>query len=165
MLKLHGSVDWKRTSVGYVQTTEPRFALQCDDEEIGIASPGSNKLHESNDGLKPLWTLATEALRQADGVMLLGYRFPPSDAHARRTIVNAIATHSDPNRHLNAHVVLKNNSTDASRTASILEYAMRRSGRERKSPPYANGYRVTMQPMSVEDLLTVVKRDQLFARD
>ena len=163
MLKLHGSVDWKRTSVGYVQTENGRFALTCADEEIGIASPGSNKLLESNDGLKPLWTLADAALRQCDAIVLLGYRFPPSDAHARRTIVSALAAHSDKKHHRNAHVVLMNNSPEAGRTAGILEYAMKRSGRGERSSGYAHGYQIFKQPLSVEDFLTVVERGQLFA--
>ena len=162
VLKLHGSVDWKRTAESYSLTNDRHFALTCDDQEIGIASPGSNKLRESKGGLANLWKHASKALQNSDAIVFLGYRFPPTDAHARRTFVNALAKGAESKRHVSAHVVLKENSLDVGRTSQILHYAFKRGGRQNLPPPRGIGYQVIAQPLSVEDFLTVMSREQLF---
>ena len=80
VLKLHGSVDWKREGPRKfsVQVGKPSFVVGAEDHELAIATPGPGKLSLSNE-LDDLWKLAEKALSEAERVVLLGYRFPETD--------------------------------------------------------------------------------------
>jgi hypothetical protein len=165
VLKLHGSVNWRRAPSGYEVTRDPHFAINCADKELAILSPGSVKLRESKGGLKKLWDRAVEGLKQADAIVLLGYRFPPSDAYARRTLLSAIAdTKNETAPVLVTRIVLGPNSEHADRTAQMVRYAYERTGRTPADtfPTGKDKFNVRVQHMYTQDFLSVVKRDQLF---
>jgi hypothetical protein len=163
VLKLHGSVDWRRTESGYDVTQDHLFAIKCSDKELAILSPGSVKLRESQDGLKRLWNRAISAVKAADSIVFLGYRFPESDAYSRRTFVRAIADTSNTADRVAAWIALGPNSKNAPRTAEILRYAYQRTGRtEAPSNKTSQTFRVGVLPFYVQDLMSVVNRDQLF---
>lgn len=88
VLKLHGSVDWKRLAGGY-QFDDPDFALMARGDQLAIGTPGPSKLSRSRE-LGPLWQLATDAIAVATEICFIGYRFPDTDAHARRELLGAM---------------------------------------------------------------------------
>ena len=90
LLKLHGSVDWKLVGgdKGHVEVMdkEPLFALDCPAAEIAIATPGPSKkrLTKHGSAFWDLWAEAKRAIGEASAVVFLGFRFPETDAAARR---------------------------------------------------------------------------------
>jgi hypothetical protein len=91
LYKLHGSIDWKRTEDGhYARHKDPDFSVTTrKPNERGVATPGPSKLSHSTE-LKELWDMAMTAVRQAECVFFVGYRFPPTDVHARNELLKAI---------------------------------------------------------------------------
>jgi hypothetical protein len=61
------------------------FALTCPAERMVIASPRPTKLATA-ERLSELWKHAEDAIRDADAVVFIGYRFPPSDASSRQRL-------------------------------------------------------------------------------
>src|ERR1019366_4586399 len=131
LLKLHGSVDWckhygRKGGDMDIVRTEPFFALDGPPEDIAIATPGPTKRQEA-DGFKGLWDLAFDALKRADVIVFLGYRFPETDAYARATLLRAIGENgakgnSETSKQLSLHVFLGNGDTstpDAARLESL----------------------------------------------
>jgi hypothetical protein len=119
VLKLHGSVDWKRAAGQYaqVQTRPAYFHLTCADDELAIAPPGPDKRELANSGLRPLWDRALEELGIADAVFFVGYRFPPTDALARRELLHAL------NARASVHIVLGPKvSDDVVRLRELLQF-------------------------------------------
>lgn len=117
LLKLHGSVDWKLEvtpnddAVITRRDDAPEFALQCDDREICIATPGATKATTAKQ-LRFIWRAAENALLLADEIYFVGYRFPPTDAESRKRLLTAI--HRNERPHLALHAVLGPQSTSRS---------------------------------------------------
>src|SRR5712664_19440 len=150
VLKLHGSVDWMRTNTGVIARASEHEALICDDNELAIATPGPGKLDVSKL-LEPLWGMAENALREAFAVILMGFRFPPADSHARARLLGAIS--SNRMAGLSARIVLGHKSPDdATRTQVLLRYAM-----ERRQMGRPTTY---IEPLLAEDFFTVMERGQ-----
>ncbi len=138
VLKLHGSVDWKRVgksgapadpapadpavaeataSVTFERHEDQHFAATCTDDELAIAPPGPAKALMTLE-IEPLWKIAEQRLAEANAVCFIGYRFPPTDSTARRRILKAI-----PSGFASlVHVVLGPdvNHPDARRLAGLL---------------------------------------------
>lgn len=90
VLKLHGSVNWRRDQAGKLSLSpDPHFVATCPDSELAIAPPGPSKAEVAKE-FESLWQHAELALSNADSVFFVGYRFPPTDATARRRILGAI---------------------------------------------------------------------------
>jgi hypothetical protein len=89
ILKLHGSVNWRKARDGFGVETDPHFVATCPVEQLAIAPPGPSKSTIAQD-FEPLWKVAEQRLQQANSVFFVGYRFPPTDATARRRILMAI---------------------------------------------------------------------------
>jgi hypothetical protein len=145
VLKMHGSVDWKRTETGFERQPDEHFAATCRPEELAIAPPGPSKA-EMTKKLEPLWNLAEQRLKVANAVCFLGYRFPETDATARRRLLAALPTgHS-----AQAHVVLGPNvhHPDVERLQGLLRYRL-------------NEYRITVHPMFAQDFLSVFDPEML----
>lgn len=86
VLKLHGSVDWRKDGPsGPIVREDAHKLLISKSETPFIAAPGRSKQEAVNE-LQPLWDLARHHLRQADALVVLGYGFPASDALARTEI-------------------------------------------------------------------------------
>jgi len=97
LLKLHGSVSWlKMANEERVNPTSSQqygewAALSVSDARLMLlGTPGGSKRALTDTVLKGLWVLAEAAIREADAIVFLGYRFPPSDSDARSKILQAI---------------------------------------------------------------------------
>jgi hypothetical protein len=90
VIKVHGSVTWRRGSSGVevMARGDPGIGDPRTDVVIGVPGPAKRKLYRET--LKPLRAAAVEALQTARKVIFLGYRFPPTDADARRDILSAL---------------------------------------------------------------------------
>lgn len=138
VLKLHGSVDWKREGNGFSDVEDnPHFAAGCEDAELAIAPPGPDKSKIAAD-FEDLWKTAEERLRAAHVVFFIGYRFPPTDSTARRRILGAINTRSELN------IILGPNTAhaDIARLEGMLRF---------KTPDA----RIRVHPMWSQDFLSV----------
>jgi hypothetical protein len=180
VLKLHGSVNWKRSKQGpmgrarYSVTEYDEFVLDCQDYEIGIATPGPSKRSIPED-LRELWDQAITALTRADAIVFVGFRFPPTDAVARSKLLAAITANKEA-VNLNLHIVLGPDlgDKDVVRLRGLLESAARRAGRidlkdywsERGRAPGDGDYtyQITTHPLWGQDFLSVWTRDELFAQ-
>jgi hypothetical protein len=169
LLKLHGSVDWRRQApvngkIGFeMMTDDPTFALVCNDDELAIASPGPSKKRAAAE-FKELWRLAEKSLTSADSIVFVGYRFPETDAHAREQLLSAIRENNpgkDPHR-LSMHIVLGHPGRDSTRLEALLRHV---GGATRAGVgplvDYGRGYLVTSHPLFAQDFFTVVQRDDL----
>jgi hypothetical protein len=121
VVKLHGSVDW-RVNKPQILRGEPLEALKCDSDQLVIATPGPTKRNMVSDILSPLWNEAEIKLCEADVVVFMGYRFPPSDAEARGRLLGALMKNTSPN--LQLYTVLgPNDDPDNRRLEALLKYA------------------------------------------
>ncbi len=138
VLKLHGSTNWRQDrgqqALGIFGASpvpdNDYFALDCPEENMVIASPGPSKFASSAGGtLGPLWLAASTALKTADAIVFVGYRFPPTDSAARRILIDAIGENEKP--HLVLHTVLgpKVHDDHSERLKGMLEAAVERKGR------------------------------------
>jgi hypothetical protein len=161
VLKLHGSVDWKRDANDEVTRTGlDDSPARCGNSELVIATPGPTKLSEANK-LEPLWEIAKRAIKEASAIVFVGYRFPPSDSQARQVILGAI--NGNLSNHLDLHVVLgpEVHSAPVARLSAMLTFAARTARRTegRRQPPGGDfrvrSYRVHTHPLYGEDFLSV----------
>ncbi len=117
-----------------------------------------------------LWDAAKERLREAEVIVFVGFRFPPSDAEARQQLLKAIAENKSP--HVEVHIVLgpERAHRDVVRLEQLLLYAMGRSGRDviaqsRVGMTLTGLQRsagITTHALFAEDFLTVWHRDLLW---
>lgn len=105
--KLHGSVDWQRfDDGGYVASAEPFAATAAKgSHEMVIATPGPSK-REVVKEFDTLWNGACQALAQAKRIVFVGYRFPETDAYARRRLLEAIGNSKKAKNLKAVHTVL-----------------------------------------------------------
>lgn len=165
LVKLHGSVDWEwmeDQKFPYRRSGDPEYALKSEfGTKLSICTPGSLKKTMTTGELAPLWRYAKEKIREADTIVFLGYRFPPSDAEARRQLTSAIADNKSTREHeLTLHTVLGNDASGAHATrrlCALLEYAGKKSGRWEAERPYGTlaRYRIVPNELFVEDFLSV----------
>jgi hypothetical protein len=158
-LKLHGSVDWCQSESGIERATDREFALTAASQAMVIATPGPTKTEVTRD-LEPLWRRADDRLKEADAVVFVGYRFPPTDSLARMRILKAIEerARSGNGRPLGLHVVLGPRSADAPRLAELLRHAARRGGLREDTGPgpiRSNSYRLRVHELYSQDFFTV----------
>ena len=176
ILKLHGSVAWRKTLPGGTigQSADPVFALTTiAAEEIVMATPGPTKAATVTHDLSQLWDHAEWALNAADAIVFLGYRFPETDAHARERLLGAIKANqgSSARMLLPIHIVLGSSpgsDRHAARLSAMLEFACLAAGRTNVTGLRANAYnsiplfRISSHPMFAQDFLSVVQRPDLF---
>jgi len=128
LLKLHGSTNWtkiRNKSDFQISLQDGDFA--CLDDACFkwrcVGTPGPNK-RETTAYLKPVWDEARLAIHNAEAIVFVGYRFPPSDSDAREAILEAIQANDSP--HLLLHTVLGPHINDesTSRLRGLLESRM-----------------------------------------
>lgn len=122
VLKLHGSVNWgvtEQSGKSNLDIREDDFALTGDHKEIVIAGPGPQKSQTVDRLLSEIWEKAKEEIVQCDGIVFLGYRFPETDAGARRLFIDAIRKNDKVK--FKATVVLGNSPA----IQSVVEMLMR----------------------------------------
>lgn len=163
VLKLHGSVLWKRSLRQDAEcpfSMNPQSPLETDDPRtIGIAAPGPSKRAACED-LRSLWTQAEAALREAESIIFIGYRFPPTDSFAREQLLGALAKNPVP--HLRVQTVLGPNSSDAPRVGGLLDHALRQEQNRFPTPAGTQKkYTLVHQPMYAEDYLSVAGKNAI----
>jgi hypothetical protein len=180
VLKLHGSVDWTKTSVNgrtHVSVDQDHsWAVRAPDDEIAMATPGPSKLSGSTVDFADLWTLAKTALTEADAIVFVGYRFPETDAYARETLLGAIRENKTKNPEtgstLRAHIVLGlsgESSQHSARLASMLRFVCGAAGRHDSDTQWVGmgvperRFFVRTHPLFAQDFLSVARRTDLFA--
>jgi hypothetical protein len=123
LYKLHGSVNWKIDDSGKLSHQEWAPAMLGNNYSLAIATPGDSKMEMAGGIFQRLWEDATKALREADDVFIVGFRFPPSDAFPRDKLLGALR--GNEKRSLNVHVVLGPElNTDRRRVAALLEWTL-----------------------------------------
>ena len=173
LVKLHGSVDWmhdrEKKVLPYKRAGREHSVTAGDGEKLSIATPGRTKQEMIRGDLKALWAFARDKIIEAEIVVFMGYRFPPSDAQARHVLLDAISVNrpvssTDPDargrNRLTLYTVLGNDRLgidSARRLSGLLSFAAQRGGREPKI-----GYKVIESPLFAEDFMTVWSRGALF---
>lgn len=177
ILKLHGSVNWAQKgdadeSFQVVSGLRDFAAAQMVGSAPLIAAPGATKKRLCTGSFANIWTAATKHLVEADVIVFIGFRFPPSDSHARSVILGAIANNTAP--YLRVHTVLgpNLNEPDTVRLTNLLHHAIRRSGKLNNTrsdrPPTVesarekNMYGLFPQPLYAEDFLSVADDTEIF---
>ncbi len=150
--KVHGSVDWKNDAHGTHVGGEEE-ALLCSDAELALATPGPGK---SDAASEPVWTLAENAIREAQVVVFLGYRFPQGDADARRRIPAAIAANRQSRLLLMPVLGPNLASDDVRRTIELLRSVVQVSRAEGWFESTASKtYKIWPRPLWAEDFLAL----------
>jgi hypothetical protein len=168
VLKLHGSIAWRRickpdgTLEHYKHFPgEDELALQLKAEQLAILTPGPGKLVATKE-LKPLWDKAKGAIKEADAVVFIGYRFPPSDSAARSILLGAV---SENQRALSLHTVLgPREDDDTVRLEQLLRYAVHDPRIvEHDAGTSAVPYELKVHRLWAQDFMTVATRESLFS--
>jgi hypothetical protein len=165
LLKLHGSTNWLVGNFdkgARVQASSDRFAaLTADDDQILIASPGPTKQEVTAEHLERLWQMAERAIREADAIVFVGYRFPPTDSTAREQLMRAIERNDNDRKRLHVHTVLGADvgSPNSRRLRGMLESVLEARADELNRP--LTQHHITQHPMGAEDFLALYDRDRL----
>jgi hypothetical protein len=162
VLKLHGSIDWLRMQAGdhaEYRTGRPDTEfLDVDGSQLAIASPGPTKLALSQE-LRGLWVAAEKAIREADAVVFVGYRFPPSDSMAQERLLAALG--GSDSTYLAIHTVLGPgvDQPDSARLRDLLLRATRVK-RRKVTPPNQDlnnwadkGFNLVLHPQWAQDFI------------
>jgi hypothetical protein len=151
VFKVHGSVNWYRGNQVYrsevgnhdVDLTG-NVSLHCNTpNDFAIGVPGPQKKNLISGCLSSLWIEAMSCMSAADMILLVGYRFPPSDALARQGILQAIR--GNPRQDLRVFSVLGPASPDAARMEKLVQAAM----------PVNSYRRPKILPLFAEDFLSL----------
>jgi hypothetical protein len=122
VLKLHGSVDWRKSESGGIERGDLHNILADENSAPFIAAPGRSK-QDAVGELKPLWESARRRLRQAGALVILGYGFPATDTKARTEIQTAFSDGSGTTEIRRIDVVLGPHTArpEARRVEALLE--------------------------------------------
>jgi hypothetical protein len=152
VIKLHGSVTWRLEgkNIEVMPLGDKRVGDPSVDVAIGVPGPKKRDLYQRT--LSEFRQAAIEVIQSAQRINLIGFRFPPTDADARRDILEAIAK----NRHGNAlkiETVLgpNVNGDDSTRLRRLIETVTR--GRPHnvsvdQVPLFAEDYLLRVGPTS-----------------
>ncbi|MEY4515338.1 MAG: hypothetical protein RLZZ450_7460 [Pseudomonadota bacterium] len=148
--KVHGSVDWTLGQDAQIIVQDPIFAIASPAEQV-IGIPGPNKMSSCGTILQPQWQASLAALREADIIVFMGYRFPPSDSYARHFILDAIKNNSAAQ--LTMRIVLgPQRDEHVIRLEALLNWAVRRRN---------DSAAVIHEPMWAQDFMAVFQREYL----
>ncbi len=124
VLKLHGSVDWKKNDSEEIVQGDWKAILADENASPFIAAPGRSKQDAVEEQLVPLWEQAKRALKEAQALVVLGYGFPTTDTKARTEIQTAFAAQPivlDTTRRIDVVLGPDTNRPEARRVESLLE--------------------------------------------
>jgi hypothetical protein len=150
VFQMHGHVGWQRDgnnpSVIY-EKKDHLAAVKYPDSAV-LGTPGILKKATAEGELASVWQSALHKLRNANKVVIIGYRFPPSDNMSKRALLGALKA-SDVTR---IHVVLGPKSEDTPRLRGLLNWTDNENGPPRQA---------TVHEMGAEDFLAVVEKRHL----
>jgi hypothetical protein len=165
-LKLHGSVDWTYDG-SQVTPNGDVYAAISSDQDFALAIPGPSKVEMSGGLFSPLWTRAEQAIKDADVIIFVGYRFPESDAVAKQRILGAITS---GNHRVTVRIVLgARRDEHVERVEGMLKWALanRRLVEQEEAVRFRDRdtsvARIIHEPMKAEDFLTVFEAERLNA--
>ena len=120
VFKLHGSTTWSlvNDTVSVEPTRVPLPFMNSEATPL-MGFPGPTKIQMCRGHLKELWTRAIRKLREAEEVVFIGYRFPPTDAFSREVILSTLRD-GRRNQLNSIKTVLGDPSYSASRRLSAL---------------------------------------------
>jgi hypothetical protein len=138
VLKLHGSTHWYHDQDGKFNDAPcdkrpPALGNPAFNPIMGFPGPG--KLDMCEKLLSPLWTEGTKAIKEAEEVIFIGYRFPPSDSYSREQLLDALHK-GNPRKVI---TVLGTNSPDTPRLSYLLDRVLRR-GVHQPAEAYAEDF-------------------------
>jgi hypothetical protein len=157
--KLHGSIDWTGPGDnGPIKIAQARDLLTKPLQPL-IATPGPTKKTRCTGEFKSIWDAAMVALKAAEQVVFVGYRFPPSDSESRSKLLEALRENTSV-RGLRVHTVLgpRSSNDDTVRLRELLKSVLS-EGRQAwpleadDLPP--NGFQVFVHPLYAEDFFSV----------
>jgi hypothetical protein len=125
--KLHGSVNWRSINDGDDVEVRNAGDILTDKQMPLIATPGPSKRLHAAGLLASIWKLALETIRNADIIVFIGYRFPPSDSEARRTILQAIRQSKRQELMLHTGLGPRTSDDDTIRLKAMLEAVLQAS--------------------------------------
>jgi len=162
--KLHGSLKWTRTGIDkaahFTASADAVDLRGTSGMNIGIATPGPTKRNAVVGPLRKLWEQACYELQQANSIVFVGYRFPPSDSEARTRLLEAIALNDSPLLVINTVLGDNVHSPDARRLNALLEAVLQNSGRKRDDSAHLEGF--NPHP---KDKFYVLRAHPLFSQD
>ena len=136
------------------------------DRHAGPDTPGPTKRISTKE-LKAIWDGALGHLKEADAIVFVGYRFPPTDAEAREKLLSAIENNQAPSRdgtrHLSIEIVLGPAvSDDVVRLRQLVRAVLLRSGRKESGKNVSGPtFWIRTHRMYAEDFFTVWHPSQL----
>ena len=140
VLKVHGSLDWGRDDKRVFKAKKKDGSPNRDasllwnsNDEFAIGVPGPSKRDLIAQALQHIWDEAMARIGSADIVVLLGYRFPPTDSMARLGVLRAIRDNKA--EMLRVVTVLGPNNPDEPRLKHLLESALDSSQTNRFAMP------------------------------
>jgi hypothetical protein len=143
VLKVHGSVTWVRNgeAIDALKLDDPSMGDPLRDVVIGVPGPKKSSLIRDKV-LGLLWESMLEVLATARHVIFVGYRFPPTDADARKELAAALGGNRNRTIGLPVSTVLgpRIDSDDSVRLREILRYARIAPNAIHQIPLYAEDY-------------------------
>lgn len=126
VLKLHGSVGWVPSSDGggIRLAASPDELVDGPCPILGVPGPRKAGLRKEYKGLRVLWTYAQASIQQAERVVFVGYRFPPSDADARLSILGALESAATSLKKVEIVLGPDLNHRDVVRMRGLLSFAV-----------------------------------------
>jgi hypothetical protein len=170
IFKLHGSANWawdeKAGDRFQVFGSTGGFNFK-DGYRPLIGTPGGTKQDHVERHFENIWKQAMATLQQAEVIVFMGYRFPPSDSYARRALLHTLTLNGT--RSLRIHTVLGPDVRDTAtvRLNALLRETLDPTGKIDASlfPVGALGnqprYRVQNQPLFAEDFMSVLNESTL----
>jgi hypothetical protein len=165
--KMHGSVDWAYpVSDGEpMNRVDPLVLLRAPKPPL-IATPGPTKRLNCTTVLKDIWKNAIAALKSAEVVVFVGYRFPPSDAESRTRLLAALRDNEN-GKGLRVHTVLGPNVNDGDtvRLRELLRSTLSEKMVEQPDSRREAGsgsFQVLVHPLYAEDFFTVFHDNMLY---
>lgn len=161
LFKLHGSVDWEHpgdTADAPIKRLRSDASDQTSERKMPfLATPGDAKRQHVHGSLKKIWDAALNRIKAADVIIFVGYRFPPSDAHARSKILGAISEKASPEWRV--RIVLGPDKADPGlrRMAGLIQWAIG-DGAAAGTSPDPPEHR--LEPLWAEDYLGLFIRER-----
>jgi hypothetical protein len=159
VLKLHGNLTWREAGKNVARLD--LGLIRGSGWTPFIATPGPTKRAHRNGLLVPLWNAAVAAIEDANVIVFLGYRFPPSDSEARHVLLKAIKG-IRKDRYVRIHTVLGPHTQHEHtvRLTSLLKHTLEDGGRTQASDDLQlsgrpETFHVVAHPLYVEDFLSV----------